>query len=34
MRERTLVGQGHSMLIVSSQVAGQVERFMAAGSFA
>ena len=34
MSERTLVGQGHSMLIVSSQVARQVERFLAAGSFA
>jgi pimeloyl-ACP methyl ester carboxylesterase len=34
MRERTLVGQGHSMLIVSSQVARRVERFLAAGSFA
>jgi hypothetical protein len=28
------VRQGHSLLIVSRQVAGQVERFMAAGSFA
>jgi pimeloyl-ACP methyl ester carboxylesterase len=34
MRERSLVRQGHSLLIVSRQVAGQVERFMAAGSFA
>lgn len=34
MRERSLVREGHSVLIVSRQVARQVERFMSAGSFA
>ena len=34
MRERSLVSEGHSVLIVSRQVARQVERFMTGGSFA
>jgi pimeloyl-ACP methyl ester carboxylesterase len=34
MSERTLVRQGHSMLVVSRQVSGMVERFFAAGRFA
>jgi hypothetical protein len=34
MRERSLVQEGHSVLIVSRRVARQVERFMTQGSFA
>ena len=34
MSERALVRQGHSMLILSGQVGGLVERFLAAGRFA
>src|SRR5918999_616542 len=34
MRERALVRRGHSMLIMSGQVGGLVERFLAAGRFA
>jgi pimeloyl-ACP methyl ester carboxylesterase len=34
MRERTLVRQGHSMLIVSAQVSDLVQRFLHAGRFA
>jgi pimeloyl-ACP methyl ester carboxylesterase len=34
MSERALVRRGHSMLIVSGQVGGLVERFLASGRFA
>ena len=34
MSERSLVRQGHSLLVVSDQVARQVERFLREGSFA
>src|SRR5918999_1719206 len=34
LRERALVRRGHSMLIMSGQVGGLVERFLAAGRFA
>jgi hypothetical protein len=34
MRERALVRQGHSMLIVSGEVGALVDRFLASGRFA
>jgi hypothetical protein len=34
MRDRALVRHGHSMLIVSGEVGGLVERFFQAGRFA
>jgi hypothetical protein len=34
MSERSLVRQGHSLLVVSDQVARQVERFLREGRFA